>query len=221
MTSLWAVVPAAGVGRRVGGETPKQYLPLAGRSVIDHSIAPLIDHPDIEAVCVALGPEDPWWPSTDYSRHPGVLTVTGGEERVHSVRNALEAVAARSAPEDWVLVHDAARPNLRAADLDHLIDVLRDHVVGGVLGMPVRDTMKRADAEGVVRATVSREGLWHAFTPQMFRIGVLIEAIDRGFAAGFAMTDEASAMEAAGHAPLMVAGHADNLKITHPEDLPL
>lgn len=217
----WAIIPAAGVGRRMGGDVPKQYLQLAGRPVIEHTIERILLHPRIDGVYVALGEQDGWWPDTEFARHPDLVRVAGGAERCHSVLNALDALAQRARPDDWVLVHDAARPCVRRADITRLVDAVLDHPVGGLLGMPVRDTMKRTDAAGTIVATVEREHLWHAFTPQMFRVGMLREALAGALAAGVLVTDEASAMEWAGHRPLMVAGAADNLKITRPDDLAL
>ena len=217
----WAVVPAAGVGRRMGGPLPKQYLPLAGRRVIEHTLQRLLDYPGIEAVIVVLGEADGWWPETRFADHPGVIRAAGGVERCHSVLNGLDVLSGRAAAEDWVLVHDAARPCLRAADIDRLFAATADHPVGGLLGVPVRDTMKRTDADGLVSNTVPRDGLWHAYTPQMFRYGMLRSALQDAVANGRLVTDEASAMEMAGHAPLMVEGHDDNLKVTRPADLAL
>lgn len=218
----WALIPAAGVGRRLGGAIPKQYLPLAGRPLIEYSLEILLNHPRIEAVVVALGPEDGWWPDTAFARHPMVVRAEGGAERCHSVRNGLELLWQRgAAPKDWVLVHDAARPCLRRADLDRLLERLGGHPVGGLLGVPARDTMKRADEVGEVRETVPRAGLWHAYTPQMFRLGPLCQALDWALEQGLWVTDEASAMELAGYHPLLVEGHADNIKVTLPEDLAL
>jgi 2-C-methyl-D-erythritol 4-phosphate cytidylyltransferase len=217
----WSIIPAAGVGKRMGAAVPKQYLPLAGRPVIDHTLERILLHPRIDGVYIALGAEDGWWPDSEYADHPDLVRVTGGEERCHSVLNALEALAQRARPDDWVLVHDAARPCVRRADLTRLVDQLQAHPVGGLLGMPVRDTMKRTDDHGVIRETVARDNLWHAFTPQMFRVGMLHAALSRALAAGIAVTDEAGAMEWAGHRPVMVAGSPDNLKITRPEDLAL
>jgi len=221
MTRYWAVVPAAGVGRRMGGSIPKQYLPLMGRTVIETTLGVLTSHPRIDKVFVALGAEDGYWADTSFARHPKVSAVTGGAERVNSVANALAALAAEANSQDWVLVHDAARPCLRTEDVDRMMEQLLHHAVGGVLGMPVRDTMKRTDDAGVISQTVERRGLWHAFTPQMFRVGVLADALEKALLAGVAVTDEASAIEYIGLAPRMVEGHADNLKITHPLDLPL
>ena len=169
----WAVVPAAGVGRRMGGEVPKQYLELLGRKVIDHSLQRLLDHPRIEAAYVALAETDDEWAGTEHAGDARVVRVAGGVERCHSVLNALHALAAHAAADDWVLVHDAARPCLSAADLDHLIRQLTDHPVGGLLGIPVQDTLKRVSADSAVEETVPRRDLWQAYTPQMFRLDLL------------------------------------------------
>ena len=217
----WAIIPAAGVGKRMGADIPKQYLELDGRPVIDHTVERILLHPRIDGVYVALGKDDGWWEDTEFAGHPDLVRVEGGAERCHSVLNALVALAGRAAPHDWVLVHDAARPWVRRRDIARLIDTLADHPVGGLLGMPVRDTMKRTDDTGLVEQTVERENLWHAFTPQMFRLGALHDALERALAAGVVVTDEASAMEWAGQRPLMVEGSPDNLKITRPEDLDL
>lgn len=218
---FWAVIPAAGVGRRLGAAIPKQYLDLAGRPVIDWTLAVFIAEPRISGVWVALGAEDGYWSATAHAAHPRVRRVTGGAERCHSVLNCLEALAGAADPGDWVLVHDAARPCLRAADLERLLTELAADPVGGILGVPVRDTMKAADAAGRIRATVERSALWHAYTPQMFRLGPLREALRDAIASGDLVTDDASAMERIGLCPRLVEGHADNLKITRAEDLPL
>lgn len=217
----WGVLPAAGVGRRMGADIPKQYLPLLGRPLLDHSLERILLHPRIDGVYVAVSADDAWWPDSEFADHPDVVQVSGGAERAHSVLNALEALTARAAPEDWVLVHDAARPCVRRADIERLIDAVQRHPVGGLLGMPARDTMKRTDTAGLITATVDRRHLWHAFTPQMFRLGDLHSALQRALAAGVLVTDEASAVEWTGRQPLMVEGAADNLKVTRPEDLPL
>ncbi|WP_459864287.1 2-C-methyl-D-erythritol 4-phosphate cytidylyltransferase [Endothiovibrio diazotrophicus] len=218
---FWAVVPAAGVGARMKAAVPKQYLPLAGRTVIEQTLARLGVHPRIDGIVVALGAEDGYWEGLDFRCERRLERVDGGAERCHSVLNALARLAAFADAADWVLVHDAARPCLRGEDVNRLIERLADHPVGGLLAVPVRDTMKRADAAGEVVRTEERIGLWHALTPQMFRLGVLREALAGALAAGQLVTDEASAMEWAGHRPLLVEGHADNLKITRPEDLAL
>lgn len=218
---FWAVVPAAGVGKRMQADIPKQYLLLNDRPVIEHTLQRLLQHPAISGAYVALGVEDGWWPDTAYAQHPDVVRVDGGAERCHSVLNALDALSQQAADDDWVLVHDAARPCVRQADLDALIACAESTDIGALLGMPVKDTMKRTDAEGVICKTVDRDNLWHAFTPQMFRLGFLRDCLQRALDSGVLVTDEASAVERVGYRPLMVEGHADNLKITRPEDLSL
>jgi 2-C-methyl-D-erythritol 4-phosphate cytidylyltransferase len=215
------VVPAAGVGRRLGAAVPKQYLDLSGRPVIDWTLGLFLADPRIAGVRVALGAEDGYWPDTAYANHPKVRRVPGGAERCHSVLNALDDLAQEADPADWVLVHDAARPCLRRSDLDRLIAELAGDPVGGILAVPVRDTMKAADSDGRIRATLDRSALWHAYTPQMFRLGPLREALRDAIACGDLVTDDASAMERLGLAPRLVEGHADNIKITRAEDLPL
>jgi 2-C-methyl-D-erythritol 4-phosphate cytidylyltransferase len=219
--SFWAVIPAAGIGRRMGTEIPKQYLSVNGRRIIDWSIDAMLSHPLIDGLSVALAVDDPWWSESEYAEHPDVVRVDGGRERSDSVLSALLELGRRVSPDDWVLVHDAARPCLRRDDITRLIEVAREHPVGGLLGMPVRDTMKRSDARGEIRETVSREHLWHAFTPQMFRLRPLTEALQAARSTARDITDEASAMEAEGLAPRLVEGRGDNLKITRPDDLAL
>jgi len=217
----WAVVPAAGVGRRMGSGVPKQYLPLAGKAVIAHTVERLCAHPAVSGAVVVLAAEDRWWADLEVAGRTEVLCAEGGAERCHSVLSGLARLAGRAAADDWVLVHDAVRPCLRAADLERLVQALEADPVGGLLGLPVRDTMKRADERGAVRETVSREGLWHALTPQMFRLGVLRGALEGALAEGRVVTDEAQAVELTGAVPRMVEGHPDNIKITRREDLAL
>lgn len=220
-THYWAVVPAAGVGRRMGAAIPKQYLPLAGRTVIEYSLDTLMRHPRIHGAVVAVGAEDGWWETIRPPAVKPVLRVMGGAERAHSVLQALQALEGRASPDAWVLVHDAVRPCLRSADIDTLMEALEDDPVGGLLAVAVRDTMKRADSAARVGATLDRRNLWHALTPQMFRLGLLVRALDSALAKGLPVTDESSAVEALGLAPRLVEGHADNIKITRPEDLAL
>ena len=219
--ALWAVVPAAGAGRRLGAPVPKQYLDLAGRAVIEHTLGVLLAESRIAAVVVALDPADTHWPTLALAAHPRLYRVNGGPERCHSVLNALSFLERRAGPDDRVLVHDAARPCLRAQDLDRLLSELADDPVGGILAVPVRDTMKLADAGGRIQATLDRTALWHAYTPQLFPLATLREALQSAINAGDLVTDEAAAMERIGLAPRLVEGHADNLKITRPEDLAL
>ncbi len=219
----WAMVPAAGAGRRMGAATPKQYLPLLGQAVIVHTLEILLRHPRIAGVAVAIGAEDGWWPGIAHAlpTTKPLLVVTGGAERCHSVANGLQALREWAALDDWVLVHDAARPCLTGGDLDRLMSELADDPIGGLLATPVRDTLKQADDHGRVATTVDRARLWHALTPQMFRLGLLHDALCATLDRGLLVTDEAAAMEAAGFAPRLVEGRSDNLKITRPEDLAL
>ncbi len=217
----WAIVPAAGVGRRFGAHIPKQYLPLRGRPVLQHTLERLAALPGLEGVVVAIGAADRWWADLQLALPCPLEVVPGGAERVDSVLRAARHLAPWLGEGDWLLVHDAARPCVRPDDILRLMDAVRDHPCGGLLGTPVRDTMKDVDADGTVRATVDRSRLWHAYTPQLFRAPLLLAALEVAVAEGRPVTDEASAMEAAGHAPRMVEGHADNLKITRREDLAL
>ena len=206
---------------RMGATVPKQYLPLAGRTVIEHSLARLAALPGVAGLVVALAADDPYWSTLKLQLDVPVQRVTGGTERCHSVLAALTWLLGVADAHDWVLVHDAARPCVRHADLQRLLDTLIDDPVGGLLAIPARDTKKRADASGRVLQTVDRTDLWKAQTPQMFRLGALREALSSAIAAGKLVTDEASAMEQAGLMPRLVEGHSDNIKITRPEDLVL
>lgn len=219
----FALVPAAGGGARMGGECPKQYLMLAGQPLIRHALNTLAAVPEIERVFVVLSPDDVRWGDFDWSELTPRLTVLrcGGATRAESVTQGLRAMREYLAAEDWVLVHDAARACLARTHVEKLIAEVGDDPVGGLLAVPVADTLKRAKdrvADGVrIAATVPREGLWQAQTPQMFRYGLLSEALE--FAP--CVTDEASAVEALGLHPRLVAADATNLKVTYPLDLKL
>lgn len=216
----WAVIPAAGVGKRMQADRPKQYLVLHGKTVLEHTLSRFLDHPQISGVVVVVSDGDPYWQELAIT-HPKLRIASGGEERCHSVLNALKVLQGQAAAQDWVLVHDAARPCLRREDLEHLIGALRDHPVGGLLGLPVADTMKRTAADDTVVETVPREHLWRALTPQMFHFAPLHTSLERALQNHQLVTDEASAMELAEMAPKMVEGHGDNIKITRPQDLAL
>jgi 2-C-methyl-D-erythritol 4-phosphate cytidylyltransferase len=201
------------------GAVPKQYLPLAGSTVIELAIAPFLARPDCRGIVVVVAETDQHWSQLEISRDPRVRTAIGGSERADSVRAGLNALGSRLEPSDWVLVHDAARPCLETRDVGSLLSTLADDEVGGLLATPVVDTLKRADASSRVSATVDRTDLWRAMTPQMFRFEVLSRALDRARHIGFASTDEAQAVEALGLQPKLVAGSADNIKITMPDDI--
>jgi 2-C-methyl-D-erythritol 4-phosphate cytidylyltransferase len=215
MTDFYALVPAAGLGARMGQELPKQYLPLAGQPMIAHALDTLCSSPEIATVFVVLAPDDTQFRSYDWSRFGDKLRplFCGGKRRADTVLNGL--LASELEPGDWVLVHDAARPCLTQAQLAKLIAELRDDAVGGILAVPVADTLKRADADDRIRRTESREQLWQAQTPQMFRAGLLTQALQQPGR----FTDEASAVEALGLQPRLVLSEPTNLKVTYPQDL--
>lgn len=217
---FWLVIPAAGIGSRMRADRPKQYLQLGGRSLLEQSLAVFLEHPRLLGSMVALAADDPWWPQLACATDPRVRRCPGGGERADSVLAALRALLAQgAAAEDWVLVHDAARPNLAQEDLQRLLAELANDPVGGLLAVPARDTLKRIGADGRVQETVDRSTIWHAYTPQMFRLGALLQSLAAALAAGATVTDEASAMEWAGLSPRLIEGRADNIKVTRPEDL--
>lgn len=216
-----ALIPAAGSGSRMVSATPKQYASLAGRPLIEHAIHRLCTHPQIAEVFVVLAPGDKRFGTCDWSACGDKLTALycGGETRAASVFNGLLAANDAIDAADWVLVHDAARPCLQAADIDRLIAGVGDDDVGGLLAVPVADTLKRANAAGEVMQTEARDRLWRAQTPQMFRYRVLLEALRRADIA--TVTDESSAVEQTGARPKLVPGGETNLKVTYPEDMAL
>jgi len=219
--AFWAVVPAAGTGRRMDASTPKQFLALGQRTVLEHSLESLWDAIVLDGLVLVSHGHPALASLMERHYEQNLIRADGGKERCHSVLNGLNALSDSALADDWVLVHDAARPCVRQQDLRLLVDTLANNAVGGLLGTPVRDTMKKTDVKGVVIETVERNSLWHAYTPQMFRYGLLRAALMKALEDGYKVTDEASAMEHAGYRPLMVEGHADNIKITRPEDLPL
>lgn len=217
----WAIVPAAGRGSRFGSGTPKQYLTVAGLTLIEHSLRALLGHPEVDGVMVALSPDDPFWAGWREMEGKPIYTCLGGAERADSVLAALQALPATVSEDQWVLVHDAARPCLRAVDLSRLIAIGQADPIGAILAAPVRDTIKRADAESRSSMTEPREALWRALTPQMFRRGGLTRALQAAMRVGVAITDEAMAMERIGLKPLLIEGSEDNIKVTTPADLVL
>lgn len=219
---IWCVVPAAGTGKRFGAAIPKQYLKLNGKTVLENTLERLLNVSAIEQIVVAISAEDHQFKALAIATHPKIKTVIGGEERYHSVLNGLLYLSNRGHDQDWALVHDVARPCVRSVDIHKLVhEVTQFDAVGGLLANPVRDTMKRSDHTNQIIETVDRDNLWHALTPQLFRLSVLRGAIEQALEHGVNVTDEASAMERLGHQPLLVEGHPDNIKITHPQDLPL
>ena len=217
----WAVLPAAGRGARFGAEIPKQYLQVAGKTLLEHSLRAVLDHDDVDGAVVVVAPGDPHWPGWREMGGKPVIACVGGAERADSVLAGLHALPASLGDEQWVLVHDAARPCLRRQDLARLLAVGQADPVGALLAAPVRDTLKRADAVGKSQSTEPRDWLWRALTPQLFRRGGLTRALEAALRAGVRVTDEAMAMERLGLRPCLVEGSEDNLKVTTPSDLAL
>ncbi len=215
----WAVVPAAGVGKRMQADRPKQYLHLVGKTVIEHTLSRLLASSSFAAVAVAISVEDPYWPELEISRHPDVITAPGGRERADSVLSALKSLQGKADENDWVLVHDAARPCLTASDIHLQIDTLKNDAVGGILALSSHDTLKNVVGD-TITATIDRKHVWRALTPQMFKYGMLRDALQQT-EGNPAITDEASALELLGYQPKIVEGRPDNIKITRPEDLAL
>lgn len=216
---LWAVVPAAGSGKRFGGEIPKQYLKLLNKPIMLHSIDRLFALP-LAGCVISISKDDHIAPTLNYAHPESLHFVVGGVERMDSVLAGLDFLQDKAALDDWVLVHDVARPCIAPASLNKLYDALVDNVVGGILAIPVRDTLKKAQSDQVV-ATVSRDHLWQAQTPQMFRFGLLRDALIAAKNQNLQVTDEASAMELAGFSVKLVEGRMDNIKVTYHDDLAL
>ena len=230
---LWVVMPAAGSGSRMQQSLPKQYLSISGLAIIEHTIKVFLDNHEIQKIIVPLAENDQRFCQLNIAKDPRVTTTVGGSSRAHSVLNGLTALCAEGSPSivkdsqplvkdsDWVLVHDAARPCLSRASLEHLIHSLRDDDVGGILAVLAKDTLKRASKTQSIMATVDRSDIWQAQTPQMFRYGILRAALTSAIERDVDITDEASALEYLGYQPKLVVGDARNLKVTTPEDLAL
>ncbi|HEY2394657.1 MAG TPA: 2-C-methyl-D-erythritol 4-phosphate cytidylyltransferase [Rudaea sp.] len=217
---LWCVVPAAGRGARFGGDVPKQYQMLAGKPMLLQTIERLVAHARIAGIMVALAADDRYWHESIAVGAKTILTTIGGNERADSVLAGLHALREKIGDNELVLVHDAARPCVSAEDISRLI-VLGTPSGGALLAAPMRDTLKRSDHDRRVEATEPRDARWRALTPQMFRFGELVAALRSALDAGITITDEAMAMERAGHRPLLVEGSESNIKITTPDDLAL
>lgn len=217
MSLFHVIIPAAGVGTRMANVLPKQYLPLAGKPIISHIIQTFFNNPRIASIHLALSPDDGFWRSLSLNPESRLhIHYTGGESRSETVLNTLNAIDIDG--DDWILVHDAARPGLRDEMLNRLLDTLADDEVGGLLAMPVADTIKKSNEINVVEKTVSRQNLWQAQTPQMFRYTTLKNALTEYEGLP---TDEAEAVESLGLSPKLVHGELRNLKVTYPEDLEL
>lgn len=226
--SIWAIVPAAGIGKRMLSDIPKQYLPLNNRPVIEYTVNALLENQYITGLVIALQPDDNYWAEINISSQKPVLQTKGGKQRSDSVINALNELFQYeqfNQDVDWVMVHDAVRPCLRQQDIEKLVVDVGNDQNGGLLALPVRDTMKRQNTEKsaikTVEKTVDRENLWHALTPQYFPGHSLKKALEKALRNKQTITDESSAMEYAGYSPRLVPGHEDNIKITRPDDLQL
>jgi 2-C-methyl-D-erythritol 4-phosphate cytidylyltransferase len=222
MAFFHVIIPAAGAGSRMANVLPKQYLPLAGKPMISHTIQVFFNHPRIASIHLALSPDDGFWRTLTLDPASKLkLHYTGGESRAETVLNTLNAI--EIADDDWVLVHDAARPGLTHALLDNLLNTLENDNVGGLLALPLADTLKQADSANRTKKTIPRTDLWQAQTPQMFKYGVLKHALEANIhkPSSHAFTDEASAIEALGLSPKLVQGELRNLKVTYPQDLEL
>ncbi len=224
-TRFHLVLPAAGSGQRMSADRPKQYLEIAGRTLLQHTLERLGAMDCFSSIVLVLAPDDPWWPDIESqlasALQKKILVVDGGAERCDSVRSGLLALQAKAGSNDFVLVHDVVRPCVRQSDVRLLMDALSDEVAGGLLATPLRDTLKRADDAGRVAMTVDRARLWCAATPQMFRYHILRQALEKVSVENRKVTDEAEAVEALGYQVKLVQGRADNIKITYPDDLPL
>ncbi|HET8711560.1 MAG TPA: 2-C-methyl-D-erythritol 4-phosphate cytidylyltransferase [Spongiibacteraceae bacterium] len=216
-----AIVPAAGTGKRFGGATPKQYLPLHGVTVIEHSLRLLLSVSRLEHIVVVIHPEDTRWRDLSVFSDPRIDTAIGGAERCHSVLNGLAHLRQRYGDCEWALVHDVARPCCLRADIEKLMMQVERHPVGGILATPASDTIKRVDSARQIEETVDRSWLWQAQTPQLLRMRLLFDALNHCIGMGMTVTDEAQAVEALGWQAQVVEGSRGNIKITRPEDLAL
>ncbi|MCC8375265.1 MULTISPECIES: 2-C-methyl-D-erythritol 4-phosphate cytidylyltransferase [Photorhabdus] len=222
-----ALVPAAGIGSRMNSDCPKQYLSIAGKTIIEHTLAALLAHPRIQHVVIVLNPADTQFQSLEVASDSRITTVTGGEQRADSVLAGLNHLVHLTGNDHcWVLVHDAARPCLHHDDLDRLLQLAEadeqgNMACGGILASPVRDTMKRGRVGQIIDHTVERQGLWHALTPQFFPLMLLRDCLSKALSQHANITDEASALEYCGYQPVLVNGRSDNIKVTRPEDLAL
>lgn len=219
MARFHIVIPAAGIGNRMETAIPKQYLPISGKPMISYSIQTFFASPRIASIHLALSPEDYFWRNLELAANSRLqLHYTGGETRAQTVLNTLYAMKSQVDVDDWILVHDAARPGLTLALLDTLLDSLENDAVGGLLALPLADTLKQSNADDRVKTTIPRDGLWQAQTPQMFRYRLLTNALENFDGVP---TDEAQAIEALGFEPKLVIGSLRNMKVTYPQDMAL
>ena len=217
---LWVVIPAAGIGKRMGVDITKQYITVCDKAIIEHTVEKFTSRNDLQGILVALSNSDQHWSTLELSKNNKITTVTGGEERYKSVYNALCSLKNKAGDDDWILVHDAVRPCITTSEIDQFIADL-DHLngIGGILALPCFETMKKANTNHEIEETIDRKFIWHAQTPQMFRYKKLLLAIEKIMNENIFITDEAMAMELAGYKPMLIQGTHSNIKITDQNDL--
>lgn len=216
---VWAIIPASGIGQRMQAELPKQYLKLTEKTIIENTLDRLLSHDSIAGAVVVLSADDRHWANLNYKPSKPLIFTTGGAQRQHSVYNGLEALGSHIQQDCYALVHDAVRPFVSHENISTLIDVAKQYDEGALLAIPVADTLKQQDEKGNVDQTISRFGLWRAFTPQIFKSSLLKRALEFVIENEIEVTDDASAIEALGLSPRLVNSSAENIKITNPEDL--
>jgi 2-C-methyl-D-erythritol 4-phosphate cytidylyltransferase len=217
----WFVIPAAGIGSRMGADKPKQYLMLGSKTILEHTITRILGLPNLAGIVVPLNSQDNLWTSLTILQHPLVHTIHGGAQRADSVLNGLNYLADKAHNQDWVLVHDAARPCVTIENIQKLCDDLASDEVGGILAVPVSDTLKQVASANKIQTTIDRTTLWQAQTPQLFRYKLLRDCLIQTLARNETITDESSAVELCGYQPKVVEGRSDNIKVTRPDDLGL
>jgi 2-C-methyl-D-erythritol 4-phosphate cytidylyltransferase len=221
LDSIWAIVPASGLGARMQSKVPKQYLKLCGKSILEHTLDRLISFKPIDGVILVLHAEDKTWEALNYQSRKPLVIITGGDERHHSVFNGLQRLLEFEAADPLVMIHDAVRPLVSHQDMKRLVKSAKHNPAGAILGVPVADTLKRQDENANIAGTVERDGLWRAFTPQLFRAKLLLQALSYARENNLPITDDAAAVEALGMRPGLVESSAQNIKITYPQDLEL
>ena len=219
--NVWVVIPAAGFGSRMQSELPKQYIPINNQTVLEHTVSQFENLSFIKGILIAISKKDTIFPTLSFSSNLSVQHCIGGAERYSSVLKVLKYFKNTILSDDWVMVHDAARPCVRQDDIKKLYKICKNHPVGGILACPVKDTLKQSTNQQSISNTVDRSNLWHALTPQMFRYKDLVNAIEQSIKDGLAITDDASAFENSALQPLLVDGREDNIKITRPADIQL
>jgi len=219
INKYWVVIPAAGIGRRMGGDIPKQYVSVNGKTIVEHTIDNFIGRKEIENICIAISESDKFWSALPISKNKKMITTIGGNERYESVYNGLCALKDKANNDDWVLVHDAVRPCLKKSIIDRLITDINSNDVGGILALPCFETMKKVNNNRHIEETINREIIWRAQTPQVFKYKKLLLAIENAINENIHITDEAMAMELLNYKPIVIMGDEKNIKITHQTDL--